>query len=34
MIFETKPSTELPWDERVRREEKEHEGKAISVLWM
>ncbi|NBC07662.1 MAG: AAA family ATPase [Bacteroidetes bacterium] len=34
MIFETKPSTELPWDERIRREEKEHEGKSTSVLWM
>mgnify|MGYP006965544930 FL=1 len=34
MIFETKPSTELTWDERIRREEKEYEGKSISVLWM
>jgi hypothetical protein len=34
MIFETKPSTELSWDERIRREEKEYEGKSISVLWM
>lgn len=34
MIFEAKPSSELPWEERIRREEKKQEGKSISVLWM
>lgn len=34
MIFEKRPSTELSWETRIRREEEIVEGREIQIWWM
>lgn len=34
IIFEKKPSTELPWEQRIRREYETVDGKQIEIWWM
>ena len=34
IIFEKLPSTELPWEKRIRRETEQVEGREIEVWWM
>lgn len=34
VIFDKRPSAELPWDERIRWNDEEHNGKRISVVEM
>jgi hypothetical protein len=34
VIFEKRPSAELPWEQRIRREVEQVEGKEIEIWWM
>lgn len=34
VLFEKQPSSELSWDERIRREQEVYEGKQIDLWWM
>lgn len=34
VIFEKQPSSELPWEQRIRREVEQVEGKEIEIWWM
>ena len=34
IIFEKRPSSELPWEERIRQEVEQVEGREIEIWWM
>jgi len=34
VIFEKLPSTELPWEQRIRREAEHGDGREIQIWWM